>query len=166
MVQMLHELVGDCAKEPRPVPRHGGQSLFKEIPANRSCADARVSNAFCACIPPVWIPVNDKMVVQAVEAVISHLNGKLPKECARLSVGDIITAAKLDIHSQEKLDPKQIYVTAFTTEPGEFWLEATVTYLDVTQSYVVDEHISRINRISRSLRCLEDHTFEEYCYCL
>ena len=86
MVQMLSQLVGDCAQEPSPFPSNGGQSLLKDIAVNRSCKDARITNEFCPCRLPVRIPANHTMVAPAVEAAISRINGKPPEQCAKLSM--------------------------------------------------------------------------------
>ena len=54
----------------------------------------------------------------------------------------------------QQVEQEQIFVVAFTAEPGDFWLEGIVTYSNVKWTYAADEEIFRISRNSRRVKCI------------
>jgi hypothetical protein len=78
-----------------------GLSIFQEIPLERSCSDAHISNHWCACNQ--WKPADpktDKLVNRAAQAIIDSVN-ELIKEsgqsnlCERLQVKTVNRSQKM-----------------------------------------------------------------------
>ncbi|CAG7830209.1 unnamed protein product, partial [Allacma fusca] len=57
-------------RENEVVRRKYGQSIFLEIPDNRTCADAGIEDDFCVCSVPVKINSDRADVRMAVEVAI------------------------------------------------------------------------------------------------
>src|SRR5688572_17310451 len=71
---VVKEIPSSTTKNGKEVPRRFGQSLFKEIPFDRSCDDAGITSSFCACIVPRMLPSNATELQVAAEASVRHIN--------------------------------------------------------------------------------------------
>lgn len=137
------------------------QSLFNEIPLERSCADAGVSKHWCTCVEFQEIDKSVKVVSQAVNHIVKEINAELsayPK-CAKLKLKDIHSARKSD--HQSSVD----YLVSFNVHPSQAQLEVTVRCDDKCESFHTIGSISRLNRYGNQSWCISDAKLRKYCYC-
>ena len=170
-----------------------GLSLFSKIPRSRTCQDAKIPEYLCPCIQ--WLPLNitHAHVRIGVLRVADHINSLLSQDakvsrlCKRLTV-DAILAAWQETPRDELYTFKGIkngiglgfgepefenlpsssecsYQVRFRTRPGFGIFEASVKLID--GRFVVNEHISRINRYGSQPDCIKStHPYlREFCYC-
>ncbi|CAG7825182.1 unnamed protein product, partial [Allacma fusca] len=64
------------------VRRIYGQSIFLEIPDNRTCADAGIGDDYCVCSVPVKLNSDRADVRMAVEVAIGQINSMIPPQCS------------------------------------------------------------------------------------
>ena len=102
--------VGAVAHDPHKLTR--GLTLFREIPIERSCDDAKISSHWCAC--NTWKHVSQKedpLVSRAAHAIVDQINhlidesGQAPL-CSELSIKEITRSMKM-IPKKEMLAFKQ-----------------------------------------------------------
>ncbi|XP_053693436.1 uncharacterized protein LOC128741554 [Sabethes cyaneus] len=166
-------------------------SLFEEIPADRSCADAYIEPHWCACLN--WETINDtssEPAFRSAMAVVDFINKYTEQHrsiCATLSLDEIKWAAKLTPH-QGLVKYKQnkdadgfigdfsgsskiahdMYQVKLTTRPGGAIYEGSVLYDIAKNQYRVKlSDISRINKYGSQANCIYDKDPEvrKYCYC-
>jgi len=143
------------------IPQTKGQSLFHEIPEERKCSDLEtgIPNVYCACVVPKKVEVNDSFLVSSAEAVINYLNKILPPQCEPLTLSLVTGGAVI-----KRKNSTSTYVVTFTTEPGNFLLEASVE-VQGSQSFQVSENILRLNKMTRDASCAKNNVLQLYCYC-
>ncbi|XP_047491338.1 uncharacterized protein LOC125040694 isoform X2 [Penaeus chinensis] len=162
-------LAGAFASPSRDLPplRHG-QSLFEEIPVNRTCADATIPEHYCTCEHQSEVSVDDKILLDAATYTVSQLNEQLARfeECAQLYVQKIIRgqvgSRRKGAESKEK-HPISVITVLFETLPGEGKLEATLTHHK--NEFELTAEISRVNMYGNQSHCISDPFYQRYCYC-
>jgi len=169
-----------------------GISLFKEVPASRTCADAQIKAHFCSCLD--WIEERDlanKIVLNAAKQVIDYFNKQnleVAGKCANLTLGKMISARMLKPNDKllafkESLDfdnytpnlsadkelHSVLYQIRFTTEPGGGDWEASLTYFLKLSTFGMSyDDISRLNAYHHQAQCvINTHQhLRTFCYCL
>lgn len=169
-----------------------GLSLFREIPAERTCAHAHIKAHFCSCLD--WIEVEnmtDPIVLAAAQRVIDNFNRQAKEvagKCAELKLGRMISARLLRPNEQlmafkESLDfdnytpnltadkelAAVIYQIRFVTVPGGGDWEASLTYyLQQNEFSMSHDDVSRLNSYHEQARCVIDthQHLRTFCYCL
>lgn len=136
-----------------------GQSLFDEVPENRTCDDAGISVNFCACSKPKPVDITNSKIIRAAKVSVKHLKSKLPLDkCEEPSLKSILSASVLDLAG------KPVYVITISTDPGEFLFEVNVEEYE-NEKFVINTDLLRMNKISRPANCVTDALLERYCYC-
>ncbi|XP_005106165.2 uncharacterized protein LOC101851889 [Aplysia californica] len=169
--------------------RSRGISLFKEVPKERSCADADVEPHWCACLD--WHDVSehsDRRIPLSVINFINRLTSHLSEKCARLTVKDVKSIYQIspnsqvlkfkksaDLHgdvpdlSDSMTSEYEYFLVTLMTSPGDGLFEVTVKHSIPTDSYEVNERgLSRINRYGNAPRCIQKEfpNLRPYCYCI
>jgi len=119
------------------------QSLFSELPFNRTCADAAVDKQWCACADFEAVDEKTHVVRQATSFVLNQLNAELAAlpRCAKLKLNKISSARR----SSQELSGVIDFLIAFDVLPSKGQLEATVrcaTRIAVASSSSVRSHAS------------------------
>ena len=168
-----------------------GISLFNEIPAERTCADAGVETHWCACLK--WqhsISLNDTTVLAAAKKLIDTINYTTKyfrDQCHLLTLGNVTMASQYkpyvdllkfkrskDKHARipdmsGKMHATEIfYQVTIRTYPSGALYEGTVKHYSKLGSFVVDtKQISRINKYGSQPHCIQDQSphLTPYCYC-
>lgn len=148
------------------------QSLFQEIPWNRSCDDTSIAAHWCTCAPYKIHDKNEKLVKKAVQYVIDDVNNSLKnfthnndgkhRLCAYLKLKTISYSRKaeyLDAH-----DPYDDYIVAFQVSPSNGWFESTVRYWIVSHKFEISGSVSRLDRYESQSKCMKTD-LRKYCYC-
>lgn len=156
------------------------QSIFKELPWNRSCADAQIEQHWCTCTAYSTIfDKRDNLVKQAVKFVTNYINHELDSNarmpnstkplCAHLRLKSIILAKKSENIQIDKSIYYVSYLLMFDVLPSNAKFEATVTYFPhykPKDRFELTGSISRLNTYSSQSLCVNTDYLKKYCYCL
>ncbi|CAL1544504.1 unnamed protein product [Lymnaea stagnalis] len=167
-----------------------GISLFKEIPIERECFHANISNHWCACLNWEVLPLTDETAVRATVFAIDTINNYTSAYrdvCAELSLGSLTMASKIaanddmvkfkqssDFHgrvadfTESNSTAVVLYQLTFHTEPGHGHFEVTLSHSLMNDTMVVSEkEISRINKYGNDSACIleKNRQLRQYCYC-
>jgi hypothetical protein len=189
----LHETLMDIANSnfkeqnkinSRPYPR--GISLFRNIPKDRSCADALIGEHFCACYTVQNVTVQSSIVKALSEFAVNSINNDLASvrsQCSKLSVYKILEAQQIDsgLQHQANMDQKSIlnffdrpemhkeqrYLILFQTAPGFGLFEATVSFKDIkdVKTFKLLGDVSRTNKYKNQSHCVGTQKLKPICYC-
>lgn len=137
------------------------RSIFEELPFDRSCSDAGVSEHWCTCVAFEESDKNSKVVKMAVNHVVEKLNSDLSAEakCAKLKLNEIHSAR----HYKHKLSVD--YLVSFNVLPSKAQLEATIRCDEGPESFSIIGSISRINKYGNQSYCVSDSNLRKYCFC-
>ncbi|XP_013399303.1 uncharacterized protein LOC106165596 [Lingula anatina] len=171
-----------------------GISLFKEIPLNRTCADAGVEPHWCACQEWEKLTTSDPDVIEAAREVVTTINTMTSEErdkCSGLSLGRVISAIKMSPDKAKVLTFEKsadqdgrmpqfsieerifaedcvFYQVTIETQPGLGRFEATVYQSTKEKTFnCAYSSISRINMYGEQPHCIMDDFphLRPYCYC-
>ena len=167
-----------------------GQSLLKEVPASRTCAQANVAEHWCPCQKWSAVDPSDSHVQNAALAVVEFINslnsehdlGK--KSCETLSLKTVSSAFTeqpndkvLNFHqtndqipefrSSAKPQQKNFcrYQVQFETNPNNGVYEATVKYH--LGWFIVSKSVSRLNMYGEEPKCVAKQLphLRKFCFC-
>ena len=167
-----------------------GISLFKEIPKERTCADAAVEPHWCTCLNWVAVPLSDRLVSKAAHNLLQTINAITEhhrSDCLELVLLDVTSAVKL-VPNDKVLKFKQtmdsdgrtadfsdntkvtevLYQVTVTVKPSMARYEATVKYSPGGETFRTNvAEISRINKYGTQPHCVMDRLphLRPYCYC-
>lgn len=147
------------------------QSLFTEIPLNRSCEDASIETHWCTCGTYREHDKSDKIVQDIVQFILDDVNRMLKKYnddhnktwCAELKLKDVYSVRKAEYLNGN--DPHDDYVTIFSVLPSNGYFEATVSHRKST-GFQISSFTSRLTRYKHQAKCMQDKLLRKYCYCL
>jgi Protein of unknown function (DUF229) len=158
---------------------HECQSVFKELPWNRSCADAKIEQHWCTCSQFSPIDKKDKTVKLAVKFVTNSVNSELESKarmpnstkplCAHLRLKSIILAKKSPIEHINSTFYQVSYLLMFDVLPSSAKFESTVTQfvqIGGKTRFELAGSISRLNEYSSQSACINIDNLKKYCYCL
>lgn len=147
------------------------QSLFYEIPWNRSCEDSAIAGHWCTCSPYRITDKNSIIVQSAAKFVLNHLNKELSKYnnstkklCAELKLKQIVYAKKAEFHNIDDLYDDYMFV--FEASPSGGTFEATVRNKLKIKRFELSASVSRLNSYSTQSQCMKVDYLRKYCYCL
>ena len=167
-----------------------GISLLREIPEQRTCAQAAIEPHWCACLNWNTVAVDDVRVKEAAYKLVGVMNGiiePLKRHCEELKLDNILKAVKFTQNpkvlkfkgaadfdgykpdlSAKTSAKTTLYQLTFTTMPGSGQFEATVKYFIEDRKFVISpSDISRINKYGSAPDCVaKNHPHARaYCYC-
>uniref|UniRef100_A0A182Q8B6 Uncharacterized protein n=1 Tax=Anopheles farauti TaxID=69004 RepID=A0A182Q8B6_9DIPT len=166
------ELSGRIDNLPGPLSCPNCQSIFAEVPWNRSCEETAIESHWCTCANFQPIDKRSVMVQRAVAFVIDYLNRDLEDHrnsttanyaCAKLTLGSI-TLAKMAREPKGKL-PYNDYLLIFEGKPGGGKFESTVRHDQHRDAFEITGSISRLNEYASQSECMHIDYLRKYCYC-
>lgn len=166
------ELSGRKEKFPPAPSCKNCQSLFKEVPWNRSCEETAIASHWCTCAPYKTCSKSDKMVKAVANFVADQMNnelrnqtdGKNHKLCAELKVRQISYARKAEYRNNS--EPHDDYLVVFEASPSGGWFESTVRFMLDSHKYLLSGSVSRLNSYSGQSDCVNIDYLKKYCYCV
>ena len=138
------------------------QSLFKEMPSDRSCPDAGISKHWCTCTEFEKANIASKEVQLATRHLTNKINEDLkphPK-CAKLTLKSVLTARK------SKHGSSIDYLVSFDVKPSMAKLEGTVRCDKECKEMKMIGSISRLNKYGNQSACISDSNLRKTCYCI
>lgn len=149
------------------------QSMFREVPWNRSCEEIGIAAHWCTCAPYLPIDKNSKVVRGAATFLLDFINKDIKRMlngttkangkrlCAELDLKLIYFAGE----TEYKSDYNDILIQ-FEAKPGGGDFESTVRYVKAKDQFSVTGTISRLNSYSKHSSCVSDEHVRKYCECL
>ncbi|XP_054721887.1 uncharacterized protein LOC129231560 [Uloborus diversus] len=175
MLHLASIISGDSGFESKLKP---GISLFREIPANRTCSQARITPHWCPCQIHKAVPKDDKIVQVAAQTVIDTINNRTDvyrTDCAVLTLIQVLDARiaekeKLLLNNSvmHKLNNDKVfndYLIVLSSSPSNAIFEATVRCNESSSFCSVIDDISRINEYGKQSICISDAEIRKFCYC-
>ncbi|KAL8574792.1 hypothetical protein ACOMHN_031899 [Nucella lapillus] len=188
---LLHIL--DLSGTGKSISTPPGVSLLREIPKERTCADAGVGVHWCACLHQVRVEPGEEFVQPAARALVGHLNTLTDPHrpsCVRLQLTRVLSVFLL-IPDQQVLKYQQskdadqreanfshdvdldvaYYQLLVETQPCGAIFEATVMADFRNYSnykFTITPGISRINKYGVQSKCIEQQYpwLRKFCCCL
>lgn len=163
----LKELLGIEANGTKACPTC--QSLFQDVPWNRSCTDAGVTDHWCTCAEYKVLSTESGPVRNIARFVLGQLNSLVDNgksylvngtKCASLSIKKILSL-RSKVFSK-KFSGYEEYVILFETLPGNALFEATVAH---KHTFKLMDTISRVNAYGGQSKCIKDSFLQKYCFC-
>ncbi|EDX05585.1 GD21718 [Drosophila simulans] len=150
------------------------QSLFFELPFNRTCQMAGIEEKWCCCQPTETI-TNSPYVSTIAEAIVQRMNEHLVNHnlsdlCHNFTLDYVEKADRKTILSNG-LRPadknEQVYIIVFETIPKNPIFEATVRWNRRTHRllHFDVEDLSRLTSYKNDANCINRKNAKKYCIC-
>lgn len=148
------------------------QSLFTEVPWNRSCEETSIAAHWCTCAPYKAHDKNDKFVQKIVKFVLDGINRNLKNYthddhkhplCAELKLKKLSDVRKAEYRNGNN-DPYDDYLLKFSVSPSDGWFETTVRHRD--SGFELTGSVSRLDSYGGQGHCMKIDYMRKYCFCL
>ncbi|KAI8776133.1 uncharacterized protein LOC106069867 [Biomphalaria glabrata] len=183
----LRDLLYFKARKKSPLaPSVRGQSLFQEIPRNRTCSDASIPMEFCLCGQETMIDlhVSSNISRGLADIVVSAVNRKPNSSvCSLLRLKAVLQIRTANVSSLNTRDVR-LFKVKVQTVPGDAIYEGTVQTKFCTDAELlynlaqlwkgnlsnplhvkVGDSIDRLNLYSGQADCELNPFNKPYCYC-
>ena len=143
-------------------------SLFREIPEERTCADAQIPAEYCVCArfsKPKLSPALDNYLGMVLRDKVSFLTKPQRLKCVdpRLhSVESILEETETGKTAKKGF---RVFRVRITTEPGSAMFEATLQFDVKKNSARVVGEVARTNMYRGQADCMSTVQMRRYCYC-
>ncbi|XP_011195224.1 uncharacterized protein LOC105220490 [Zeugodacus cucurbitae] len=148
-----------------------GISVFREIPENRTCHQAGISDHWCACLSYKVVSINDTQVQKVAHLLIDEMNKyivskNIETKCAVLTLSAIQKAfRKTDVNGY-KMNNVITYRLWYLVHPGLHSFEATVLFNTIANQIKINiEDINRLDSYKQTAYCVDEKQAKEYCIC-
>ncbi|BFZ17129.1 hypothetical protein BsWGS_20168 [Bradybaena similaris] len=144
---------------------HRGISLFKEIPASRTCEHAAVGAHWCACGTWTNVSRSDPDAERALQTALESINNftePYRSDCALLMVN------KVNMLAKKSFPEKTMYQLTFSTQPGNGEFEITSEHILASNTMnTVKKAVSRLTKYGDDPSCVleKNREIRQYCYC-
>lgn len=148
------------------------QSLFTEIPYNRSCEETGITAHWCTCAPYKPHDKNDKIVKNAVKFVLDGINYSFKNYthddhkhplCSELKLKKISDVQKAEY--RDGIDQYDDYLLKFEASPSDGWFEATVRHRLSDSGFELTGSVSRLDSYGSQGNCIKVDYLRKYCFC-
>ncbi|XP_021379573.1 uncharacterized protein LOC110467023 isoform X2 [Mizuhopecten yessoensis] len=171
----IHETLMDILYQTqnRTINSTHGISLFSEIPPDRNCRRAGISNHWCTCSLFKDLDVASTIAKDLGQLMLKYVNKlllKYEKFCSQLELKAIHYVAEWDITGRNSSATsnavvKRDYVMKMETTPGGALLETTILYRN-GKYYIRDyDGISRLNMYIGQADCITAYPAKKVCFC-
>ncbi|VDD90552.1 unnamed protein product [Enterobius vermicularis] len=191
LLDIIHWPTIEKLKTPN-VAKNRSLSLFREVPENRTCAEAGIEPHWCTCLNWESAMNNEeqkeisKMLALTTVKTINDFTEKERKSCAPLKLNALEDSHRL-VPNEILLKYKNVkdvdgfvpdlsgktkavfahYQIKFSTVPGNALYEATVGYNSATDTVTVDlTAISHVNKYGDLPHCVIDRNYFLAAYCV
>ncbi|XP_037814750.1 uncharacterized protein LOC119605609 [Lucilia sericata] len=148
------------------------QSIFEEIPENRTCEDASIPETWCTCKPFRAESTKNEEVKTVAKLIIEEMNRyyelkNITSLCSPLQLKEITNAKVSD--ADESSQYITTYVIDFATDPKtepKTLFSATLDYNRQNKSIILNvDDISRQSLYEKTAKCIDDKQAKKYCIC-
>lgn len=169
--QMLQDIMYFQGREPTPSFRGShGTSLFREISADRTCADAGIPDSQCLCGQNVqkFLNTTEPVARTLGDALLQAVKAKSDQvKCAEYKLSKLLQVGVLNVPTASDKEKKRFVAASvrLTVEPGGAMFEGTVTLNLDTKKTSVNSNIERLNMYKGEVECQPTSREQMYCYC-
>uniref|UniRef100_A0A8D8D653 (northern house mosquito) hypothetical protein n=1 Tax=Culex pipiens TaxID=7175 RepID=A0A8D8D653_CULPI len=157
---------------PTPLSCPNCQSIFQEMPWNRSCEETSIAPHWCTCSDYEKIDKGSRLVQEAAGFVIDSINEDLAqnqrnltkKLCAKMQLKST-SLAKIARYPDAET-PHNDYLLIIDGKPGNGKFESTVRHYTKLNKFEITGSISRLNEYASQSECMHVDYLRKYCYCL
>jgi hypothetical protein len=145
-----------------------GISLFENIPANRSCSSALISDSLCSCFKKETInesqfkkETNGVSFSAATELTLNRINSlteKIRKQCRVFKLKRVVFFKKIFINEHVKF-----FTSVVVLQPGEAWFESNFKVSN--SKLILDRDPVRLSAYGDQAKCIKDTRLVNYCFC-
>ncbi|KAL9891861.1 uncharacterized protein ACN2A1_007698 [Glossina fuscipes fuscipes] len=150
------------------------QSLFREVPENRTCPDAEISENWCTCTPYKILSPSEKAIKRLNSLIVERINDyiinkNLSSVCSELTLRN---TKKAEQHYNDKDLTLSTYRIEFSVNPKttpEAIFAATVkcdpSSNEIALNLTVEEDVNRRSKYENTAKCTQDKEAKKYCIC-
>ncbi|XP_054726354.1 uncharacterized protein LOC129236148 [Anastrepha obliqua] len=144
-----------------------GLSILHEIPENRTCIEAGITEHWCTCIPYEVLPSTDATATNVTVLVIDEINQYLDDRniSSKCSLLELKSLEKVEIKMYE-LSNQSTYRITFEANPKKPKFQATAVY-DKTSNTITTNvgDISRLDSYATTADCIDLKEAKKFCIC-
>lgn len=154
------------------------KSLFEEMPDERACEEAGISQHWCTCEGYKKIATTEKIVTDGAWSVINKIeeikqnNWAHMRHCVKYKLKKVINSDISDNSINSYRNNTFLKFVFETTPYAVFEATVEVIHLDDNEvskekqySFVVQDGISRLNYYGSHAKCVKESHLQTYCYC-
>ncbi|XP_067628756.1 uncharacterized protein [Eurosta solidaginis] len=144
-----------------------GASIFSEIPENRTCNDAGITEHWCTCCPYDTLPKSDGTAKKVTNLILNEINKyvankNVSSKCSKLTLKNL-NKIEMKIHEKKK---QSVYRLKFTANPKKAQFQATVIYNSTANKITINvEDISRLDSYAKTAGCIDLKEAKKFCVC-
>ncbi|XP_037951645.1 uncharacterized protein LOC119682309 [Teleopsis dalmanni] len=146
------------------------QSVFKEVPENRTCADAGITEHWCTCTLYDIVPTDNSIIKNITNQIINSMNEYLEMKnissiCSKIELRDI-NSALIKIEENDEINSQPTYRVEYSVNPKSAIYEASVVYDSLKKTIKINvEDISCLTSYAKIANCVQDKQAKKYCIC-
>ncbi|XP_053945263.1 uncharacterized protein LOC128854859 [Anastrepha ludens] len=144
-----------------------GLSILHEIPENRSCIEAGITEHWCTCIPYEGLPSTDATATNVTVLVIDEINQYIDDRniSSKCSLLELKSLKKVEIKMYE-LSNQSTYRITFEANPKKPKFQATAVYDKTSNTITTNvEDISRLDSYATTADCIDLKEAKKFCIC-
>ncbi|XP_016973871.1 uncharacterized protein LOC108040775 [Drosophila rhopaloa] len=169
-LQNILELGGKITQNrTQPVGCPTCRSLFEELPVNRTCQEAGISENNCECANSVRLPQKDPLNLSLGTFLVKSLNqylrnNQLMDRCEEFTLKSVESVYQIKTNFRSELDN---YKVQFITQPKSSIFFATVEYTPVSRNIesAAVRSFHRFYKDASESKCVTMEEFKKVCLC-
>lgn len=159
---------------PKTLTDHG-QSLFYDVPENRSCARAFIPETFCTCRHWESVSVGDPIALEIAQFVIAEVNriaeAEFPGKCVKWKLKTVLSLNLIpsdhDSDDKARNEAVRLYVIMISAQRSDIIFEATVKQrlVEGVSKLFLERAVDRLDQYDGNVKCVKGKPLRDYCYC-
>ncbi|XP_066253244.1 uncharacterized protein [Euwallacea similis] len=143
-------------------------SLFEEVPKDRSCEEAAISQHWCTCAGYTKIKLESKAEKKVTQFFLDTISKIIQKyvhlgsdKCSKYTVNDV----SISVSQKMSYEKTSFLLVIMKTYPKAIF-ETTISYVDdIMNSTLKMGDVSRLDYYGTHSYCVTDAYVKKYCYC-
>ncbi|GFS09008.1 hypothetical protein ElyMa_003027200 [Elysia marginata] len=143
-------------------------SMFREIPEDRTCKDARIPAEYCVCArfsKPRLSPSLDNYLGMVLRNKVSSLSKPQRAKCEDPRLSSVENILEETDTGKTATPGIRLFRVSIMTEPGNAMFEATLQFEVSKNSAKVVGEVARTNMYRGQADCMSTVEMRRYCYC-
>ncbi|RUS85884.1 hypothetical protein EGW08_006368, partial [Elysia chlorotica] len=142
-------------------------SMFREIPEDRTCSDAKIPAEFCVCArfsKAKLSPSLDNYLGMVLRNKVAALTKPQRTKCVDLHLGSVESILEETDTGKDAKKGVRLFRVSIMTEPGQGLFEATLEFEVKKNSAKVVGEVARTNMYRGQADCVSTVELRRYCY--
>lgn len=164
------ELSGRITKLPPPDDCLECQSVFEEIPWDRSCLSAGIDFHWCVCTEYKLANKEDPLVQRGAHVLVDWINNEVSEKTKNMNTSDS-HCASFNLSSVESVVSSETtkhidYRIKFNVVPSDASFDAIVrSYREGPEKLELIGSVSRLTEYGSTADCVYDSKLKVFCFC-